>query len=234
VSEERRSELRAIWNKEREISVVPPGIDPYEFLGVTPQAARWSRELTLLEAAPLLLLPVRITRRKNIERAIEITAALVRLGLKPKLLVTGPPGAHNPANAAYLDRLRALRGSLSVDKEVVFLHEFGRVQGAQLRDLYLLCDAMLFPSEREGFGIPLLEAGVARLPIFCADLPPFRETARGYAHFFSPDESPDAIAAQIEASLQSDSVYQLKKRVVSQYAWDSIFTQRIEPLLNVP
>lgn len=232
VSEDRRKELQAIWNAEGEISVVPPGIDPYEFLGVSLQAARWSRELALLEAAPLLLLPARITRRKNIERAIEITAALVSLGLRPKLLVTGPPGAHNPANAAYLDRLRALRRSLSVEKEVVFLHEYGRVQGAQLRDLYLLCDAMLFPSEREGFGIPLLEAGVARLPVFCADLPPFRETARDDAHFFSPAASPAATAAEIAAYFQNDSVYQLKKRVVSHYAWESIFTQRIEPLLT--
>jgi len=232
VSEARKDELRTLWGTEDAIAVVPPGMDAGDFFGLTKITARWAHDLTLLDAAPLLLLPARITRRKNIERALEVTAALIERRLHAKLIVTGPPGPHNPTNAAYLEQLRSLRKSLGVEHAVVFLYEYGEVRDAVLRDLYLLSDALVFPSEREGFGIPLLEAGLARLPIFCADLPPFRETACEYAHYFSPKESADAIAARIATHFESDPAYQMKRRVVSNYVWENIFTQRIEPLLR--
>ncbi|MDE3090238.1 MAG: glycosyltransferase family 4 protein [Chloroflexota bacterium] len=231
VSESRKDELRKLWGTDGAIAVVPPGMDAGDFLGITKTTARWARELALLDAAPLLLLPARLTRRKNSERAMAIAAALARQGMNAKLVVTGPPGPHNPSNAAYLEQLRARRRSLGVENAVVFLHEFGAVRAAVLRDLYLLADALLFPSEREGFGIPLLEAGLAHLPIFCADPPPFRETAREHAHYFSADESADAIAAQIATFFKNDLTYQMKRRVVLEYQWEEIFVRQIEPLL---
>ncbi len=236
VSQARRQELRALFARNgrahnADISVVPGGIDPFEFLGVTEAAAQWARELAMVEAAPLLLLPARLTRRKNIEFGIEITAALCRRGLKPMLLVTGPPGPHNPANAAYLEKLQAMRRDLGVERAVIFLHEFGSVYGDAMRDLYLLADALLFPSEREGFGIPILEAGLTRLPIFCSDLPPFHETARQHAHYFAPGESADSAADALVNHFEHDSTYLLKRRVLTEYAWSRIFAERIEPLL---
>ncbi|MEW5721333.1 MAG: glycosyltransferase, partial [Chloroflexota bacterium] len=110
--------------------------------------------------------------------------------------------------------------------------ERGEVDDATRRDLYLLADALLFTSEREGFGIPILEAGLARLPIFCADIPPFHESAREHAHYFSLDEAPTTIAARIAAELSRDARYRMKQRVLHEYAWEQIFTERIEPLVN--
>ncbi len=238
VSEARKQELLALFARDcqapapPQVAVVPGGIDPFEFLGVTEQAAQWARDLALLDASPLLLLPARLTRRKNIEYAIEITAALCRRGLNPKLLVTGPPGPHNPTNAAYLEKLREMRSSLGVEQAVVFLHEYGQVFGDVMRDLYLLADALLFPSEREGFGIPILEAGLARLPVFCSDLPPFHETAGEHAHYFAPGESAESAAAKIADSLEHDSTYLLRRRIQREYTWESIFSERIEPLIE--
>ena len=233
VSKARREELaRLVRVSEREIAVVPPGLDVCEFLGVTPTTAQWVSDLELRDAAPLLLLPARVTRRKNIELGIEITAVLRARGLAPKLVVMGPLGAHNPANAGYLDELRAQRRTLGVENVVIFLQEYGSVDDAMRRDLYLLADAMLFPSEREGFGIPILEAGLARLPIFCADLAPFRESAREHANYFKLDEPPKAIAARIADCLARDARYQLKQRVLREYAWGRIFVEQIEPLVK--
>ncbi len=232
VSGARRDESRQLWGCDHPVAVIPSGIDPFEFLGIGEPVRGWVRDLALLDAAPLLLLPARLTRRKNIEYAIEITAALHARGVSAKLVVTGPPGPHNPTNAAYLENLRARRRSLGVEESVIFLHERGVVQGAAMRDLYLLADALLFPSEREGFGIPILEAGLARLPIFCADLPPLHESAREYAHYFSPGESPASAAAAILARLEQNSAYRLKQRVLHEYSWERIFTERIEPLVH--
>ena len=53
--------------------------------------------------------PVRIVRRKNLELAITTLAAL-RVDLPGAVLViTGPPGAHNPANSGYMRELQQLR-----------------------------------------------------------------------------------------------------------------------------
>ncbi len=235
VSEARRQELLTLFmrnGKPPNIAVVPGGIDPFEFLGVTAQVAKWARDLALVEAAPLLLLPARLTRRKNIEYAIEITAALCQRGLAPKLLVTGPPGAHNPTNTAYLDKLRVLRRRLGVEQAVLFMHEYGEVYGDAMRDLYVLADVLLFPSEREGFGIPILEAGLTRLPIFCSDLPPFHETAGENAHYFTPGESSDSAAGKIADHLERDATYRLKRRIQTDYAWERLFLERIEPLVE--
>ncbi len=231
VSEARKRELGKLWGARGEITVVPPGIDPIEFLGITKQTVEWIRNLSLFEAAPLLLLPARLTRRKNIERAIEITAALSAQRMKPKLVITGPPGPHNPTNDDYFEKLRVLRQSQQVEGAVIFLYEHGDVDDSVKRDLFLLADALLFPSESEGFGIPLLEAGLARLPIFCTDLPPFHESAGEHAHYIASKESPQTTAARIADCLSSDSAYQLKRRVLHEYSWDRIFAERIEPLV---
>ena len=233
VSQARKQELENLWSGHcQEIAVVPAGIDVLEFLGVSKKTRDWVDRLNLLDAAPLLLLPARVTRRKNIERALAIVAALRKLGCQAKLVVTGPPGPHNPTNAAYLQQLFALRESLGAQDAITFLYELGSVGAAQLRDLYLLADGLLFPSEREGFGIPLLEAGLSRLPIFCAELPPLRETGQTYAHYFSPEDSVDVVARRMMDYFQSDAIFQMKRRVVMEYSWEEIFRRKIEPLLE--
>lgn len=46
--------------------------------------------------------------------------------------------------------------------------------------LYHKCDALLFPSYIETFGLPLLEAAMVGMPIIAADLPYAREVLAGY------------------------------------------------------
>jgi hypothetical protein len=99
-------------------------------------------------------------------------------------------------------------------------------------DLFHLSDALFLPSREEGFGIPILEAGLARLPIFCSDLPTLRHLAGGWATFFSPDEDPCRIAEVIAHRLEQDPGYQMRLRVRSSYTWQAVYTQQIAPLLE--
>lgn len=233
VSQARQQELaRLLHLPASEIAVVPPGIDAVEFFQMSARGARWAQELRLLEAAPLLLLPARVTRRKNIELAIDIVAALRENGHTPKLLVMGPLGPHNPANRTYLEELKARAAQNDRSEgDIIFLQEHGAVTDTERRDLYALADALLFPSAREGFGIPILEAGLARLPIFCADIPPLRETAGDSAHYFALDELPARIAARMAELLNRDARYRLKRRVLTEYAWEAVYHAHIAPLL---
>ena len=239
VSQDRREMLAGLfgWPPDR-IAVVPPGIEPGHMLGLSPEGERLAGEIGLWDADPAVLLPARITRRKNIEMGIRITAALAKLGRSPLLVITGPPGPHNPTNVAYLRSLQELRDSLGVAKSVVFMYERGGTGSpfvpdeTLMADLYRSADILLFPSKREGFGIPILEAGIVRMPIFCSDIPPFRESGDGLIHTFGLDESPEEIAKRIDAYLSEDEVYRMRKQILRHYTWGRILDERILPLIE--
>jgi glycosyltransferase involved in cell wall biosynthesis len=251
VSDHRRARLAAMLNlPEDRVEVVHPGVDVAGFLKLEPATRRLVEKLDLLSADPLMLLPARITRRKNIQLAIRVTAALVHQTQgsfrKPyaTLVVTGPPGAHNPTNVAYLESLRNLRDEQRVSQRVHFLYEYGQddlpypqgtplyVTDAMVADLYHLADLLLFPSRREGFGIPPLEAGLARLPIFAADIPTLHESAGELAQLFDPDGDPVALAETIAAHLAADPAYQMRRRVLGQFTWAAVLKRRLIPLLE--
>jgi glycosyltransferase involved in cell wall biosynthesis len=239
VSTHRRERLAALLNlPEDQVTVVNPGVDAAEFLKLEPTTRRLLEKLDLLTADPLLLLPARITRRKNIEFAVRVTAALVHHKPQATLVVTGPPGPHNPSNIAYLEALQTLREELGVTARVHFLHEHGdkdrplHVTDAMMADLYHLADLLLFPSRREGFGIPVLEAGLIRLPVFAANIPSVQESAADLAHLFDPEGDPFAVADAIAAHLASDRFYQLRRRVLSQFTWQTIVKHRLIPLIQ--
>ncbi len=239
VSEYRRHQLAELLQLSPEtIEVVPPGVDVAAFFKWEPETQRLVNELRLLEAEPLLLLPARVTRRKNIEFAIRVLGELSQCMPQAALVITGPPGPHNPANQAYLCALHELSAQLHVRERVHFLYEHGtdakplHVSDAMMSDLYHLADVLLFPSKREGFGIPVLEAGLARLPIFAADIPPIRESAGPWAVRFDPDGDPSKVARQIEKHLATNAIYHMRRHVLRTYTWERILETKIVPLLQ--
>jgi len=50
-------------------------------------------------------------------------------------------------------------------------------------------------------------------------------------HYFALDDSPAEIAREMADWLARDARYQLKQRVLREYAWERIFTERLEPLV---
>ena len=249
VSEDRRQDLLRLWGEGRDESpsslaphpspvVVPAGVDVRAKLRLRAATVALVRQLGLDDGWPFMLLPARITKRKNIEYAIGVTRALRDLGLAPRLLVTGPPGPHNVRSVDYVDELQAERARLDVRAEVTFLYEERRPDGRlwtatdpMMDDLYQLADLLIFPSAQEGFGIPLLEAGLVRLPVFCSDIPPFREIAGDRVHRFALDTPPADTAARIAQLLETDPATRLRHEVLRQYSWERVFRERIAPLL---
>jgi mannosylglucosylglycerate synthase len=235
VSHLRQREVSQLFGLAPEsVTVVPSGLEVATFLKLEDQTAQLVQQLHLLAAAPLLLLPVRITRRKNIELALQVLAALRASLPKAALVVTGPPGPHNPANLDYFAELKVLRDTLNLNSAVHFLAE-GAADGLPdvvIADLFRLADALFLPSREEGFGIPLLEAGLTGLPIFCSDIPSLREIAGEQATYFSPAGEPAAIAQVIAHRLAADPVFQLRQRVRREYTWEGIYAHRIKPLLE--
>jgi glycosyltransferase involved in cell wall biosynthesis len=244
VSAARQNELAALLGVPHErIRVVPNGVDLAPLLKLSPRTQALLDEARLAAAAPLLLLPVRLTPRKNIELALRALAALRRWQpedrramfpfSKAALLVTGPEGPHNPANAGYRERLLALRDELGLARAAVFAVEQTRSELPDdvLADLYRVADALLLPSREEGFGLPLVEAGLARLPVFCTDIAPLRALGLDNVTYFAPEAEPEQVAAAIAVRLSADRAYRLAVRVRRDFAWPRIYAEHLAPLL---
>ncbi|MFN2121216.1 MAG: glycosyltransferase, partial [Anaerolineales bacterium] len=195
VSRQRQAELSGLLGVDAaRIRVIPNGIDVAAFLDLGADATTLLSDLAIMDRRPLALLPVRITPRKNIELALRVLKELRGEYPTCALLVTGPLGAHNAANAEYLDRLLALRKELGLQGTVFFAVESRRdpLPDKTVADLYRVADLLLLPSVEEGFGLPLLEAGLTGLPVFCSDIQSLRELGRADVTYFAPDAPPAA------------------------------------------
>jgi glycosyltransferase involved in cell wall biosynthesis len=238
VSESLRQQLAELTSLSPEsITVIPPGVEPEDFLRLSPATRALQATLGLARADLVLLYPTRLTRRKNIEKAISIAAATAAgSGLDVRLIVTGPPGPHNAANETYLGELTDLCRRLGVEGRIHLLHRLdpdaGGVDEATLAELFSLADALLLTSRAEGFGIPILEAGLARLPVFCSDIPPFRESGRDDVTFLSLDATPEEAAQKIVTVLDRDNHHRLRQRVRREFTWAGLVQQRLLPLLE--
>jgi glycosyltransferase involved in cell wall biosynthesis len=228
VSDERADQLAELAGLKREgVVVVPNGVDLAAALGLSKAGADLAERLDLYRADPLLVLPARLTRRKRVEAAIAATAALRGRGRSAMLVVTGPPGPHNAANAQYLAELSALAKGV---EGVHLLHALGmKAPYRVIADLYALADALVLPSQSEGFGIPLLEAALHRLPIVCSDIPSLRALAGDAATYVPPDASGEVIADAIERSLEQPGArFRSRARAM---AWSRVLTERVVPLV---
>lgn len=240
VSQAQRTELAQLYNlPAADITVISPGVEPLDFYRSLPKISQLVDRWQLLEADCVFLLPARITRRKNIELGLRWLAAIRQVsGWDTRLVITGPPGPHNPTNAAYLAQLQALQTELNLQAAVHFVYAAGEsnapllLDDAELANLFQIADALLFPSKQEGFGIPVLEAGLARLPIFATDLPPFHESTGPYATLFKLDMPPQAVAKTIMGSLKGNPAFQLRRRVLNNFTWTGIAKNTILPLLE--
>jgi glycosyltransferase involved in cell wall biosynthesis len=235
VSRLRQRELTNLLDVPLErVNIVPNGVDASRFLKLETQTQTYIKRLNLLAAEPLLLLPVRITPRKNIELAIRTLAALRESYSRAVLVVTGPLGPHNPANVKYFEKLVALRAELGLGDAAYFLAELSEeyLPDAIIADLYRLADALLMPSREEGFGIPILEAGLSGLPIFCTDIPPLRELGGDQATYFLPDDNPGEVAGLIVDRLGGEMTFDMRVRVRTGYTWEQVYTEDILPLIR--
>jgi mannosylglucosylglycerate synthase len=233
VSEPRRNELAGLLNVPLDrIHVVPNGIDAGSFWKLDEETKAICSRFDLLSAYPLILLPIRITPRKNIELALKVLSVLRTHFKNAKLLVTGPLGPHNPANAQYLKHLLSLREELRMEDAALFLTEVidHSLKDEIISDFYKMADLLFYPSKEEGFGIPILEAGLAGIPIFCTDIDPLRVLGGNQVNYFGLDNDPSQVAHQIIKSLDANPLFGLRKRVLSSYTWEKIYTNQIAPL----
>ena len=235
VSHLRRRELALLMKISPDtVHIIPNGVDATRFYKLEELTQALLEQTNLLDAAPILLLPVRVTPRKNIELALQTLKELQKQFPQAALVVTGPLGPHNGNNVHYFEELKKIRAQLKLEGSFHFLAELvdSFLPDEVIADFFRVADALFFPSREEGFGIPLIEAAFSHLPAFCADIPPLRELGLEDAAFFSPDEDPVKVAAMLAAYFKSSQSTRLSMRARASFRWEAIYRQHIAPILN--
>jgi glycosyltransferase involved in cell wall biosynthesis len=184
-------------------------------------------------------MPVRVTQAKNIEYALRVVAALKAYDCKVKLIVTGPPDPHDADSMAYYESLRDLRRKLDVEAELRFVFESGLdpeagygIESEVVGDLFRVSDMMFMPSHREGFAMPVLEAGLVGIPVVTTEVPAAVEIGGADVVLFDKNDAPELVAARILTWAQDSKVQRLQRRVSQHFTWEAIFARDIEPLLR--
>jgi glycosyltransferase involved in cell wall biosynthesis len=89
-------------------------------------------------------------------------------------------------------RIEALRKELGLEDCVEIT---GWVPRRDLYELFRTASAFVYPSRFEGFGIPVLEAMSAGLPVACSRIPALVEMAGDAVRYFDPDSVSEMAAA---------------------------------------
>jgi len=153
--------------------------------------------------------------RKNIPFLIRAFAKTKEKMPKHKLVLVGSKTAHNYDTAIDAEITR-----LNLQNDIIFP---GYVEVSELLAIYKLADIFIFPSLYEGFGIPILEAMSAGIPVVASDIPVFREVAQEVAEYFHPeslDELEKAVYnTSINLKLRNNLINSGKARI-NLFSWE--------------
>ncbi len=239
ISESRLQEFGKLYGTFENIEMIPNGIDPIRFFRLDELSVRLILENDLFRSELLLVQPSRLHPRKNIETSIRVIRALQDKNVQARLLLTGAYDPHEEQTMIYYRKLTALARDLEIEKDIIVVAEARFRDGSRvtadrikMRDLYLISDVLFLPSKQEGFGIPLLEAGMIKLPVVCSDIPPFRSIAFDQVCYFKPDDSADMIVEKLLEFLKRLPTFHMHRNVMRNYVWDNIYHRQILPLIN--
>jgi alpha-1,3-rhamnosyl/mannosyltransferase len=193
---------------ERQVAVVPHGVDD-DFFESTPAAVEMARQTYDLPANYILTVGS-LEPRKNLITLIKAFHKLPEnLQQQYPLVITGASGWKNQAVRKLAARSR-------------YLHLTGYVRRRLLPAVYHAASLFVFPSLYEGFGLPLLEAMAARLPIVASNRAAIPEVV-GDAGLLVDPLNVEKMAAAIERLLthpdEAAPLGEAAHRQARRYSW---------------
>ena len=139
---------------------------------------------------PYVLFVGNLEPKKNLPRLIQAHARMRHASHLPHtLVIVGKKLTEGPDS-----------GIDSVDRESGALHFTGFLEEADLPTLYRGADLVAYPSLYEGFGMPVLEAMAAGVPVLTSTVSSLPEVAGGAALLVDPEDV-DAMAAGLRRAL---------------------------------
>lgn len=186
----------------KEIAIIPHGVC------VNPADAATARP-DFLAPGRFLFTIGDITAKKNFHTLVDLAARL------PEFTIV-IAGANSTDYARGLQQQAAHNG---LGDRVIFP---GKVSDAERSWLYQNCDAFLFPSRSEGFGLPVIEAMSSGRPVFCSyatSLPEVGGDLAFYWHDLDADRMAEVVRAGLQRAEQDPTWSDRLKQHAGQYTW---------------
>lgn len=217
ISESTKRDMISILKiPEQKIEIISPGVDFEKFnKPYTPLQMQYVRERYQLPENYILYMGT-LEPRKNIESIIEAFALMKKESdsrvQEVKLVLAGKKGW------LYESIFNKVR-QLGIESEVVFT-DF--IEEEHKPILYQLAKAFVFPSIYEGFGIPVLEAMAASVPVITSNVSSLPEVAGDAALLVSPKDKEKIAESMYTLITDEDSREQLRVRGLKQaqkFSW---------------
>jgi glycosyltransferase-like protein len=162
--------------------------------------------------------------RKGSLELIEALAAVKEVVDPPPVLVV--VGGHSfQDHRPYRDRVLARARELGVEvgSDLVVL---GTIADDDLTSWYHAAGAFVFPSVKEGWGLAVLEALAAGLPVIATDIPVFREyLVQDESARLVPPGEPEPLAKALISIIEDEELRERLRaagpRVASGFTWDA-------------
>lgn len=152
---------------------------------------------------------------KNQDKVVEAIDILRARGYRIELMLVGGGKPEHVAEIAAL-----IAGGKGRQH---YIRMLGHRSRDEMIDLYLHSDIAIFASSCETFGITLLEAMAAGIPIACSHLESLRETLGAGGVYFDPGD-PEDIASSIGKIVSDDALAQKisarARETSASYTWD--------------
>jgi glycosyltransferase involved in cell wall biosynthesis len=200
-----------------------PGLQvPIEVIhnGATDLSAHAQSAVEFDHREPFLLHVSRMAPSKNIEALLALAAAW------PERRFVFAGGA-----SPYTEHVQREVSARNLRNVTIRLD----VDDSQKTWLYAHCDALLFPSLAEGFGLPPLEAMHFGKPVFLSRLTSLPEVG-GDAAFYFDDFEPASMRACIEQGLAAHRSQQRAATVIEharRFTWQACASRHVELYLRV-
>ena len=217
-SEATRADLENFYRLPRErIRVVPAG--------VAPRFSEIAQSRRVSQPEPFLLTASTLHPHKNLDRLLRVFAEFRRMHTEYRLVITGVRGFD-------AERLEQHRDALGLAEAVEFT---GWIDREKLYTLFEGAWASVYPSNFEGFGLPVLEALAAGVPTACSKIEPLASMAGDAALLFDPSSD----AAMLEALVRVTSDEGLRAKLAAAgperaglFSWNTTARLTVDVLLE--
>lgn len=206
-SEATAAECRAAGFDRDRIRVVPWGVDIEAVSDPSVEDVRARHGLR----RPYVLFVGTIEPRKNLAGVVDAVAGLA--GRDVDLVIVGPDGWNEDLDT----RLERLDGT------GIGVHRLGFLPPDQLRPLYAGAAVFCFPSLREGFGMPVLDAMAHGAPVVTSAGTSTEEVAGDAGLLVDPHDVAsitDALASVLDDQSRADSMRRAGMERAATFTWE--------------